>query len=116
VYAESRRGLDQFEDRLSASTWPASAADPWVRVEAVKYEMPALELEGFYAYLRFCQRGSQSSSARGAIMESRREKITRDIKRAQQEFQAGHCQPVTPKELSEEILGEQYCIDSAIPL
>lgn len=38
------------------------------------------------------------------IIEHRREEIASDIRQAQQEFEEGHCRPVTPAELVKEIL------------
>jgi len=38
------------------------------------------------------------------IIEHRREELAGDIRQAQQEFQEGHCRPVTPAELMKEIL------------
>jgi hypothetical protein len=38
------------------------------------------------------------------IIERRREELSKDIDQAQQEFQAGQCQPTTPSELMHEIV------------
>ena len=38
------------------------------------------------------------------IIERRREELAEEIQHAQQEFLAGHCQPVTPAELMKEIV------------
>ena len=37
------------------------------------------------------------------IIERRREALAQDLQQAQQEFQAGHCQPATPAEIMREI-------------
>ena len=41
---------------------------------------------------------------RRRVIERRREELAREVQDAQQEFQAGHCRPVTPDELVAEIL------------
>ena len=38
------------------------------------------------------------------IIERRRAELVQDVQEAQQEFQAGHCRPVTPEELMQEIV------------
>ena len=38
------------------------------------------------------------------IIERRRGELVQDVQQAQQEFQAGQCRPVTPEELTKEIL------------
>ena len=38
------------------------------------------------------------------LIERRREELVQDVQRAQQEFQAGDCRPVTPEELMNEIM------------
>ncbi len=38
------------------------------------------------------------------IIEQRREELAREIQEARAEFQAGQCHPVTPEELTKEIL------------
>ena len=38
------------------------------------------------------------------IIERRREELVQDVQQAQQEFQAGQCRPVTPEELTKEIV------------
>ena len=38
------------------------------------------------------------------LIERRREELVHDVQRAQQEFQAGACRPVTPEELMNEIM------------
>lgn len=38
------------------------------------------------------------------IVERRRDELVQDVQQAQQEFQAGECQPVTPEELLKEIV------------
>jgi hypothetical protein len=37
------------------------------------------------------------------LIERRREELAKDMQHAQQEFEAGQCQPVTPAELMKEI-------------
>jgi acetyl-CoA carboxylase beta subunit len=37
------------------------------------------------------------------VIEQRREELSNDIRQAEQEFQEGHCQSVTPSELMREI-------------
>ncbi len=39
------------------------------------------------------------------LRDKHRDERIRDVKEAQQEFAEGKCQPVTPEELMEEILG-----------
>ena len=41
---------------------------------------------------------------RRRIIERRRAELVQDVQEAQQEFQAGHCRPVTPEELMQEIV------------
>ena len=41
---------------------------------------------------------------RRRLAEQRREQIAREIQQARSEFQADHCDPVTPDELMDEIL------------
>ena len=38
------------------------------------------------------------------LRDSRREKLVRDVREAQQEFSLGQCQPVTPEQIMGEIL------------
>ncbi len=38
------------------------------------------------------------------LRDSRREKLVRDVREAQEEFSQGQCQPVTPEEIRSEIL------------
>ena len=38
------------------------------------------------------------------IIERRRGELVQDVQQAQQEFQAGQCRPVTPEELTKEIV------------
>ena len=38
------------------------------------------------------------------VIERRREELAKEVQDAQEEFQAGHCRPVTPDELVAEIL------------
>ena len=40
-----------------------------------------------------------------SLRDKHRDERIRDVKEAQQEFAEGKCQPVTPEELMEEILG-----------
>lgn len=39
------------------------------------------------------------------LREQKRATVIRDVREAQQEFEAGNCQPTTPEQLMEEILG-----------
>ena len=39
------------------------------------------------------------------LREQKRAALIRDVHEAQQEFKAGNCQPTTPEQLMEEILG-----------
>lgn len=38
------------------------------------------------------------------IIERQRKELVQDVQQAQQEFQAGQCRPVTPEELTKEIV------------
>lgn len=38
------------------------------------------------------------------VTENRRKELVKEVQEAQREFQEGHCQPVTPEEITRELL------------